>query len=169
MISGLEGDVVDRCWECSSPIEPFPIPTHFDPVEFWCDYCRCTLSVRRSRMIVLVEGVPNGVSPTMRSRRLQGQKLTPRSTPAGRALKASKVYLIRDATTGLVKIGSSQDPGARLRSLQTGSGTELELIGWLDGTERRERELHAEYADARVRGEWFALTLEQCQSILGGT
>jgi hypothetical protein len=64
------------------------------------------------------------------------------------------IYAIQ-AGTGPVKIGTSDDPARRLRMLQTGSAEPLHGIGAWEGLRDEERLLHAEFAPARIRGEWF--------------
>lgn len=65
------------------------------------------------------------------------------------------VYFVQ-AENGLIKIGVSNDPRARLRSLQTGSPVDLTLLGAAPGRGREmEAELHERFAAHRVRGEWF--------------
>lgn len=70
-------------------------------------------------------------------------------------LPESYVYAIQQGRRGLVKIGLAKAPLARLRLLSTGSGIELQLIVAVPGDGALERELHREFADFRVRGEWF--------------
>lgn len=67
-----------------------------------------------------------------------------------------QTYFIRSTSTGRVKIGRSKNPEARLRDLSTAAADELVLLGVLEGD--RELEMHAQFSDARVRGEWFDLT-----------
>ena len=73
------------------------------------------------------------------------------------------IYLIHDPHTRLYKIGKSDNPDQRIKQLCNPSSygtipaapTEYELIeAWL-APEQAEREIHAAFADARVRGEWF--------------
>lgn len=76
-----------------------------------------------------------------------------------RALRS--VYFIQSVTGGLIKIGVAGNPEARLGDLQIGSPVDLHLIGVIKGAEfRGEAELHARFASARVRGEWFEPTPE---------
>lgn len=65
-----------------------------------------------------------------------------------------RVYFIQDGH-GRLKIGYSNDPAERLRSLQTAHGAELTLLGSIPGTIATERELHKRFADLRLTGEWF--------------
>ncbi len=69
-----------------------------------------------------------------------------------------RVYFIHDPVSGLVKIGRSLDPWARMRHLQTGSAGELKMLAALGGDEMIEAELHDQFHALRVRGEWFSFT-----------
>ena len=68
------------------------------------------------------------------------------------------IYLIRCTGTGLIKIGHSLDPDARLIDLQIGSASVLDLILVTPGGRHEEVALHRHFAGRRVRGEWFALS-----------
>jgi Meiotically Up-regulated Gene 113 (MUG113) protein len=70
----------------------------------------------------------------------------------------SHVYFIQPTAGGLIKIGAAGDPQARLLQLQTGCPVELALLATMPGTKKTETELHAQFADVRVRGEWFEPT-----------
>lgn len=72
----------------------------------------------------------------------------------------TSVYFIRSTGFGDVKIGTSADPRARLRDLQTGNAEELSLIRVIDGGEAEERWLHDRFREHRVRGEWFTFRAE---------
>ena len=67
------------------------------------------------------------------------------------------LYCISDGV--LCKFGYSVDPQRRLRSLQTGSSSQLQLVHCIAVLEDQgrvlERTFHREYAYRRVRGEWF--------------
>lgn len=67
--------------------------------------------------------------------------------------KQSYVYFI-DAGD-LVKIGTTKDISKRLYTLQTGSPVRLTMIGFIAGTEKDEKELHARFSSYRSHGEWF--------------
>lgn len=79
------------------------------------------------------------------------------------------VYLIR-AANGLVKIGYTQDVARRFYSLTNTSPIALELIGCIETAiaETIEAELHQQYAHVREHGEWFRLSDNDVQEILGG-
>ena len=72
-----------------------------------------------------------------------------RSAPVG------FVYFIRDGRSGPIKIGYAKDPERRLARLQTSSPKALYLLGAARAELEVERQLHAEFAADRVRGEWF--------------
>lgn len=63
------------------------------------------------------------------------------------------VYAIRGA--GLVKIGRAVAPELRLDALQSGSPVMLELVGYVAGGHKHERELHDRFREYRSHGEWF--------------
>lgn len=68
-----------------------------------------------------------------------------------------QTYLMRDENTGYTKIGKSNNPRKRERTLQSEKPTISLLYTCLWDVES---ELHARYAAKRVRGEWFNLTDE---------
>lgn len=66
------------------------------------------------------------------------------------------VYFIkRRRSGGGIKIGTAKDPWVRLNDLQIGSDVRLDLIATEPGSYKRERELHAQFQDLHIRGEWF--------------
>lgn len=67
----------------------------------------------------------------------------------------SVVYFIECVETGFVKIGKAACAADRLSSLQTGSASELRLLGTVPGGLEVERGLHRRFAGQRIRGEWF--------------
>ena len=73
------------------------------------------------------------------------------------------LYCISDGV--LCKFGYSVDPQRRLRSLQTGSSSQLQLVHCIAVLEDQgrvlERTFHREYAYRRVRGEWFRCTVQE--------
>ncbi len=80
--------------------------------------------------------------------------------------KASFIYLI-GASNGLVKIGKTTDTGSRIAILNTGSPVELTIIACFKTTlaDEVEERLHSVYAEKRIKGEWFALTPEDIETI----
>jgi hypothetical protein len=71
------------------------------------------------------------------------------------------VYFIICMDAPRCKIGFTKgDVYKRLKSLQTGSSSELILIAKHPGTPETERAVHEKFAHLRLRGEWFDLTDE---------
>jgi hypothetical protein len=66
-----------------------------------------------------------------------------------------RLYFIQNTVTGNIKIGVSNDPNKRLRSLQTGSADSLVLLGALLTSELSEAKAHDMFRKHRIRGEWF--------------
>ncbi|MFC8419473.1 GIY-YIG nuclease family protein [Streptomyces sp. NPDC057236] len=66
------------------------------------------------------------------------------------------VYAIStDGTPGSVKIGVAKDIAMRIKSLQSGSATKLELLWSARGGFPLERYLHEQFNARRTHGEWF--------------
>jgi hypothetical protein len=66
------------------------------------------------------------------------------------------VYFVR--TGSFVKIGfTSQNPYARMASLQTGCPIKLKMVGYVFADQELERNLHDELQAYRKEGEWFSL------------
>ena len=78
------------------------------------------------------------------------------------------LYCISDGE--LCKFGYSKDPLRRLKSLQTGSSSQLELVHSILVEEScvklLERTFHKEYSNLRVRGEWFRCTVSEGVNML---
>ena len=67
----------------------------------------------------------------------------------------SFVYLIKNLTTGNLKIGYSTNPCKRLIGLQQSTDCELKLLGFFEGTTLDEQTLLEKYSQYQIRGEWF--------------
>lgn len=65
------------------------------------------------------------------------------------------IYVIGERRSGVVKIGLSDNPTARLADLQTAHPRPLQLLMTLPGGWRDEQALHDAFADRRLSGEWF--------------
>jgi hypothetical protein len=65
---------------------------------------------------------------------------------------------MKDNTTGLYKIGKSKNPEYREKTLQSEKPT-IKMIKVFESD--IESDLHKEFADVRVRGEWFKLNRVQ--------
>jgi hypothetical protein len=76
------------------------------------------------------------------------------------------VYFITTAEAERVKIGyTKNNPQARLRDLQVGSPVKLCIIATQRGSCSLERELHGEFDQYRLHGEWFELASPIAQRI----
>ncbi len=72
------------------------------------------------------------------------------------------IYFIYDFQTKRTKIGkTSKHPAYRLKELQTGNSTKLELLHFYESNQMSEEEskLHNKYCQYRTIGEWFELPL----------
>jgi hypothetical protein len=65
------------------------------------------------------------------------------------------------------KIGFSNNIEKRIKTLMVGNPYELEIIFVFEHNDAKEIEffLHSRYKKENIRGEWFALSLEQIQEI----
>lgn len=68
------------------------------------------------------------------------------------------IYFIQDTRTRAIKIGTSHNPVARLKALQTAHPSQLVLLAVMDGGAVEEHALHREFT--RLQGEWFQSTPE---------
>ena len=73
-----------------------------------------------------------------------------------------KTYLIKESNTSYYKIGKSNNPEHREKTLQREMPNIKTVKVW---EEDIEKELHHKYAEHRVRGEWFKLTKPQVKYI----
>lgn len=95
------------------------------------------------------------------SKRFSNRGNNKNQTPSVKTSNVSKAYINRktylmiDHNTNLYKIGSSDEPKYRERTLQSEKPT-IELLYVLE--DNREKELHERFAQYRVRGEWFDLS-----------
>jgi hypothetical protein len=65
------------------------------------------------------------------------------------------IYFIQAESGGPIKIGYAVDVTDRVAVLQTGHPEALCVLAICDGTQRDERQIHADLASYRLRGEWF--------------
>lgn len=81
--------------------------------------------------------------------------------------KAKKLYLV-ESEEGLVKIGYSEDPERRIYSLPHGDSSSLELkvSVELPRAEAAEKQLHREFTELNVHGEWFELGEETTEKLV---
>lgn len=90
--------------------------------------------------------------------------IDPRAIEAMRAVRALRksqpnlcafIYAIQAGDVGPVKIGVTDSPADRIKTLQQGNHEELRgIAAWWDLKEV-EKAIHREFAYARIRGEWF--------------
>jgi hypothetical protein len=72
--------------------------------------------------------------------------------------KRTCIYLMRDVGTGFVKIGRSDRPEYREKTLMSQSASVYLICYWKDCLMDGESKLHKFFAVKRMRGEWFDLT-----------
>jgi hypothetical protein len=97
------------------------------------------------------------------------------SAPKKRGKQADKpktatkgfVYLMRNNRNGYHKIGASKKPAVRERTLQS-EDPDISLLVAKEFPDmfKRERELHREFKEKRLRGEWFDLADEEIETVL---
>lgn len=81
------------------------------------------------------------------------------------------VYFIQSKKSKYIKIGHTDNPEKRLRSLQTGSAESLVLLGTLCFESREqaaqyEQKAHDYLKDSRLEGEWFDFTTEVIEFLI---
>lgn len=82
----------------------------------------------------------------------RGKKL-----PAGESLKGFNgyVYFIKNPISGLIKIGYSKNPWARLSELRRNYGSDLSVVATIKTVDKSEVSIHTALSKYRVEGEWF--------------
>ena len=82
----------------------------------------------------------------------RGKKL-----PAGESLKGFNgyVYFITNPISGLIKIGYSKNPWARLSELRRNYGSDLSVVATIKTVDKSEVSIHTALSKYRVEGEWF--------------
>lgn len=65
------------------------------------------------------------------------------------------IYFVQCGEEGPIKIGHSTSPRYRVRELQNSSPYDLRLLGVLEGDQKREKELHLQFGELRLKNEWF--------------
>lgn len=76
----------------------------------------------------------------------------------------TNIYLMLNKRNGLIKIGKAKDAPTRERTLQS-QEPEIEMIYCAQSSPQTEKMLHNEYAEQRVRGEWFNLSENDIKDI----
>jgi hypothetical protein len=74
------------------------------------------------------------------------------------------VYIMRNRRSGYHKIGKSNDPVYRERTLQS-EDPDVYLVFKGEGDVAKEKSLHQKFKHKRIRGEWFDLTPEELKEI----
>ncbi len=78
------------------------------------------------------------------------------------------IYFIQNGIDGPIKIGTADDPVARLRDMQVSNPVKLRLLATLEGSYKEEKEIHLEFGILRMRGEWFLPDKRLMKFIPGG-
>jgi len=65
------------------------------------------------------------------------------------------VYFIESLESKKIKIGTSKNPKARLKQLQTSSPSQLKILKVIPGGFPKEFQIHRKFSQSRVCGEWF--------------
>lgn len=68
------------------------------------------------------------------------------------------IYFLNSISENKIKIGHSIDPCKRIAHLETSHPSPLNLLLVIPGGIKREMEIQKNFADLRVRGEWFEST-----------
>lgn len=85
------------------------------------------------------------MTPTIEEARLRDRSESPQT----------RVYFIREASIGAIKIGVSKHPKKRAKELQDHALHEITLLATVEGGYSVEFLLHRLFAHAYIRGEWF--------------
>lgn len=75
------------------------------------------------------------------------------------------VYFVQSEDGGPIKIGWAQDVASRVRQLQVGQSRRLRVIDAIQCRRSYERDLHRQFAESRLFGEWFEPTPELLELI----
>jgi len=80
------------------------------------------------------------------------------------------IYAIQAGERGPIKIGRTENPAQRLVTLQQGNAERLRGIAAWVAVSIEEKQLHQEFADVRLHGEWFQPVCELVELVtaLGG-
>lgn len=94
--------------------------------------------------------------------------ITTRNNPSYKHPRPGFVYLVQ-SPTGAYKIGKAKDPNDRQKTFGIQLPFEVEFIALVPtpNMKQTEDELHRQFADKRVNGEWFNLTPEDVEYIKG--
>lgn len=84
------------------------------------------------------------------------------NTNRTKKLRYETVYLMLNKRNGYVKIGKSNNPTYREKTLQS-EEPEIEIITYRKTSEGTEQALHEMFSNKRLRGEWFNLNVEDIE------
>lgn len=70
------------------------------------------------------------------------------------------IYLLQPNDYPVVKIGTSDNPEARMKQLHINHWADFKIIRTIEGGYGEERWFHQRFAEHRIRGEWFTLIPE---------
>lgn len=75
-----------------------------------------------------------------------------------RPRKTGYIYVIQEWLTGHIKIGVSNNPIRRIKGIQTGNSSKLQILDTIEVCDpyNVEKSIHHELSEHRIRGEWFA-------------
>jgi hypothetical protein len=76
------------------------------------------------------------------------------------------MYAIQAGEDGPIKLGVTRKPSDRLATLQVGNAAELRGLAAWRILPLEEKQIHDEYAYARIRGEWFRPVPELVEFVL---
>ena len=65
------------------------------------------------------------------------------------------IYFVYDPKRDAIKIGCAIDVNRRITALNIIHKTHLNVLGVMSGAIAQERELHRQFQNYRIRGEWF--------------
>jgi hypothetical protein len=68
------------------------------------------------------------------------------------------IYLIVNKEENICKIGYSDNPNARLKTLQTGCPYPLSIYAIIEGDVKKEKLIHKMFSLSRTHNEWFSYT-----------
>lgn len=77
------------------------------------------------------------------------------------------VYILMSPATGLYKIGKAINIKQRVSSYWGSIPENLIVVGYCktDNQDKKEHELHLEYSNKRIKGEWFAMLNEDIENV----
>ena len=110
------------------------------------------------RSLALVSGFSSAIPNEHIGRRAMGDNRI--------GMRGSFVYFLL-CDSEAVKIGFAKNIANRIRDIQCGNHRPVILVGfyWVADPKAEEAGLHERFEDERIRGEWFALSVELVEAI----